>query len=142
MTDGIAVTVELFAIADAVTVMSDGRVNLLGGVPEFWSVPAADPRGRLSLALTLSTSGMDVAIPIQLALHLMSEHDGEILRSELTMPPGARNPDLFVSGARAVRSMAIVLELEFQSVGPHSLELIDPGTDQVISAAGFSVRFT
>lgn len=135
----ISVHVELFVLADAVQVLPDGRVNMLGAVPEHWTATLDQP-SVLTAALVLSTETVHAQAEIPFGLRLVSEELGELHRELAVVSPPERDASVYVEGARVNRTVPIQVQVEFRSVGPHRLELFDPASDAALAVAGFSVR--
>ena len=115
----------------------DAMLYVLGGSPEWWSVPATGTAVRMAVALVLEAEHGEqgehrgtVAIR-----HVGSEEP--LFSTELSLTLGPRTD--FVAGAPQLVPLALNASVTFAEVGPHLLEV---AVDEDSYAVPFGVRVT
>lgn len=131
-----------FFLADAVQVHPDGRLNVLGGWPEYWWVGEVPYSFVLPVAFVVEADDTTSTVPLRLQIEAVS--DGGVGTERLVderfeLGVSQRTEDLAKPGAPIYRTGMMMLTFAGERVGGHVLRLLDATTDLEVARIKFSI---
>lgn len=115
----------LLALADSVTALADGRLDLSGAAPEYWRLADIPGECTVPVAMVVGFPMAEADLSHYVTLRFSSDSAGELLSQRVELQPGVRDPEGYVDGALAHFSVPIAMEVRFENVGGHVLEVLD-----------------